>query len=126
MRNSFVLLAICALFTSCQTENKSHQVVEFSNEALSDAIIYEVNIRQFSEEGTFGAFEKHLPELKTLGVDIVWLMPIHPIGALNRKGGLGSYYSISDYRGINPEFGDLEDFKSLVQKIHEEGIYGKT
>lgn len=123
MRNSFVLLAICALFTSCQTENKSHQVVEFSNEALSDAIIYEVNIRQFSEEGTFGAFEKHLPELKALGVDIVWLMPIHPIGALNRKGGLGSYYSISDYRGINPEFGDLEDFKSLVQSIHKEGMF---
>ena len=86
-------------------------------------MIYEANVRQFTPEGTFKAFEEHLPRLKELGVDILWLMPIHPIGVENRKGGLGSYYSIKDYRGVNPEFGDLDDFKSLVNKAHELGMY---
>ena len=85
--------------------------------------IYEVNIRQFSPEGTFAAVESQLPRLKELGTDILWLMPIHPIGELNRKGTLGSYYSIKDYYGINPEFGTAEDFKKLVKKAHEAGMY---
>ncbi len=84
-----------------------------------DANIYEVNIRQYSEEGTFKAFEKDLPRLKEMGVEIVWLMPIHPIGDKNRKGRRGSYYSVKDYKGVNPHFGTLEDFKSLVQRVHE-------
>ncbi len=88
-----------------------------------NASIYEVNIRQFTKEGTFKAFEEHLPRLKDLGVDILWLMPIHPIGELNRKGSVGSYYSVKDYYGVNPEFGTLEDFKALVNKIHELGMY---
>ncbi|MCH1437369.1 MAG: alpha-amylase family glycosyl hydrolase, partial [Flavobacteriales bacterium] len=71
---------------------------------------------------TFAEFQKHIPHLKSLGVDIIWLMPIHPIGELKRKGGLGSYYSIKDYRGINPEFGDRNDFKRLVDTIHEAGM----
>ena len=66
--------------------------------------IYEVNIRQYTPEGTFRAFEKHLPRLKEMGVDILWLMPIQPIGVKNRKGSLGSYYSIKDYLAVNPEF----------------------
>ncbi|MCB2220071.1 MAG: alpha-amylase [Bacteroidetes bacterium] len=81
--------------------------------------IYEVNLRQFSKEGTIKAFEEHLPRLKELGVGILWFMPIQPIGEKNRKGTLGSYYSISNYTAINPEFGTLEDFKSLVKKIHD-------
>lgn len=67
--------------------------------------IYEVNIRQYTEEGNFKAFSKHLKRLKKMGVDVLWLMPIFPISITKRKGSLGSYYSVSDYRSINPEFG---------------------
>jgi len=88
-----------------------------------NASIYEVNIRQYTPEGTFKAFEAHLPRLKELGVDILWLMPINPIGEKNRKGSLGSYYAVKDYKGVNPEFGTLDDFKNLVKKIHELGMY---
>jgi cyclomaltodextrinase / maltogenic alpha-amylase / neopullulanase len=88
-----------------------------------NATIYEVNIRQYTKEGTFSAFEKHLPRLKKMGVDIIWLMPIHPIGELNRKGTLGSYYSVKDFKGVNPDFGTLNDFKNLVKKIHSMGMH---
>ncbi|WP_205501651.1 alpha-amylase family glycosyl hydrolase [Rufibacter psychrotolerans] len=87
-----------------------------------NATIYEVNIRQYTPEGTFKAFEAHLPRLRDMGVDILWLMPIHPIGEQNRKGTLGSYYSVKDYYGVNPEFGTKEDFKALVDKIHSMGM----
>ena len=88
-----------------------------------DKAIYEVNVRQYTEEGNFKAFEKHLPRLKELGADILWLMPIHPIGEKNRKGTLGSYYSVKDYKAVNPEFGTLDEFKSLVKMIHKMGMY---
>ena len=88
-----------------------------------NATIYEVNIRQYTPEGTFKAFESHLPRLKAMGVDIIWLMPIHPIGELKRKGTLGSYYSVKDYYSVNPEFGTRDDFDKLVEKIHEIGMY---
>jgi glycosidase len=84
-----------------------------------NAVIYEANIRQYSPSGTFKEFEKHLPELQKMGVGIIWLMPIHPIGELNRKGSLGSYYSVKDYKAVNPEFGTLKDFKHLVKQIHK-------
>lgn len=84
-----------------------------------NANIYEVNVRQYTPEGTFRAFAEHLPRLKNMGVDILWLMPIHPIGEINRKGTLGSYYSVKDYKGVNPEFGDMEDFKDLVKQVHD-------
>lgn len=87
-------------------------------QALDKATIYEVNIRQYTKEGTIEAFIQHLPRLKKMGVDIIWLMPMHPIGKTNRKGSLGSYYSISDFTGINPEFGTKSDFKNLVEEIH--------
>lgn len=87
------------------------------------ASIYEVNIRQYTQEGTFKAFEQYLPEIKAMGIDIIWLMPIHPIGQVNRKGGLGSYYSVADYLAVNPEFGTQEDFRDLVKKIHQLGMY---
>lgn len=86
------------------------------------ADIYEVNIRQYTPEGTFAAFEKHLPRLKDLGVDILWLMPVQPIGKLNRKGTLGSYYSISNYLTTNPEFGTMADFRHLVNAAHALGV----
>jgi alpha-amylase len=81
--------------------------------------IYEVNIRQYTEEGTLNAFAAHLPRLKDMGVHTLWFMPLQPIGKLHRKGTLGSYYSISDYISLNPEYGTLGDFQSLVEKIHE-------
>ncbi len=88
-----------------------------------NAVIYQVNTRQYTAEGTFKAFEAHLPRLKELGIDILWLMPIQPIGEKNRKGVLGSAYSVKDYYGVNPEFGTLNDFKSLVKKIHSMGMH---
>jgi glycosidase len=81
--------------------------------------IYEVNLRQYTPEGNFAAFQKHIPRLKEMGVDVLWLMPIQPIGLINRKGSLGSYYAIQDYTGVNPEFGSLSDFQSLVKTVHQ-------
>jgi len=89
---------------------------------VKNRTIYEVNIRQYTKGGTFKEFEDHLPRLKELGVGILWFMPIQPIGEKNRKGTLGSYYSISNYSNVNTEFGTLEEFKSLVKKIHGLGM----
>jgi len=80
--------------------------------------IYEVNIRQYTQEGTFAAFSKHLPRLKDMGIEILWLMPITPISKKIRQGTLGSYYACSSYTEINPEFGELADFKNLVNEAH--------
>jgi glycosidase len=87
-----------------------------------DATIYEVNLRQYSPEGTLAAFEKHLPRLKEMGVKILWMMPIHPISKVKRKGSLGSYYAVADYKDVNPEFGTLDDFKAFVEKAHVMGF----
>lgn len=87
------------------------------------AAIYELNTRQFTPEGTFAAAQKQLPRLKELGVDIIWLMPVHEIGEKNRKGGLGSPYSIKDYYSVNPEFGDLDSLKDFVAAAHEIGLF---
>lgn len=87
-----------------------------------NATIYQVNVRQFSPEGTFAAVEKELPRIKALNVDIIWLMPIHPIGEKNRKGSLGSPYSVKDYYGVNPEFGTLADLKRFVATAHGLGL----
>ncbi len=86
------------------------------------AVMYEVNIRQYSEAGTFKAFEADLPRLQELGVDILWLMPIHPISETLRKGSLGSYYAISDYQAVNPEFGTMTDFEDLLSTAKELGF----
>ena len=85
--------------------------------------IYEVNTRQYTPEGTFKAFDPHIKEIKDMGIGIVWFMPINPIGEKNRKGSLGSYYSVKDYKAVNPEFGTLDDFKETVRKVHEAGMY---
>ncbi len=87
------------------------------------ANIYEVNIRQYTPEGTFRAFQKHLPRLQKMGVDILWLMPINPIGKEHRKGTLGSYYSVQNYEAVNPHFGTLNDLKSLVKDAHHRGMH---
>jgi glycosidase len=87
-----------------------------------NATIYEVNVRQYTPEGTFAALQRHLPRLKRMGVDILWLMPIQPIGQKNRKGSLGSYYAIADYTAINPEHGTEADFKRFVDAAHAQGM----
>ncbi|MCR8658623.1 pullulanase-associated domain-containing protein [Paenibacillus endoradicis] len=87
-----------------------------------DSTIYEVNIRQYTPEGSFKAFEAHLPRLKKLGVEILWLMPIHPISEEKRVGTLGSYYAPADYKAVNPEFGTMDDFKNLVDTAHDLGF----
>jgi glycosidase len=86
------------------------------------AVIYEVNVRQYTPEGTLSALRAHLPRLKALGVDILWLMPVQPIGVKNRKGKLGSYYAISDYTAVNRELGTLGDFKAVVDAAHSQGL----
>jgi alpha-amylase len=88
-----------------------------------NATIYEVNVRQYTPEGTFNAFAQHLPRLQKMGVSVLWLMPINPIGEQNRKGSLGSYYSVRDYRAVNPEFGTVADLQDLVKQAHELGMY---
>lgn len=84
--------------------------------------IYEVNIRQYTPEGTFKAFEKHLDRLKNMGVQTLWFMPINPIGIVDRKGVMGSYYAVSDFKAVNPEFGTMEDWKALVKHAHDMGF----
>jgi len=88
----------------------------------TDATIYEVNIRQYTPEGTIAAFEKQLPRLKDLGVEILWIMPINPISEKNRKGTLGSYYASQDYKKLNPEYGTIDDFKHMVSEAHKLGF----
>ena len=87
-----------------------------------NSVVYEVNVRQFSPEGTFKGVEAQLPRLKDLGVDVLWLMPMFEIGQVERKGSLGSYYAISDYKKVNPEFGTMEDFEHLLAVAHRLGF----
>ncbi|MCW0481514.1 alpha-amylase family glycosyl hydrolase [Gaoshiqia sediminis] len=123
----FILIWVGIGLTACLPKQKpADQQEETSSriqpEWLKDAVLYEVNIRQYTPEGTFDAFAEHLPRLKELGVDILWIMPIHPISEEKRKGSLGSYYAVQDYTGINPEFGTLDDFKELVNQAHDLGF----
>ncbi|RYY61813.1 MAG: alpha-amlyase, partial [Chitinophagaceae bacterium] len=125
-----LLLLLSLLLTAAAQAQKTNAryrpkpYVELQHPAWSrNAVLYQVNIRQYTPEGTFKAFAAHLPRLKALGVDILWLMPIHPIGREKRKGVLGSEYSVRDYYGVNPEFGTLQDFKDLVRAAHAQGMH---
>lgn len=139
-----IALALVGLFAfiACETEEKKEtkKIAPISNQVLESAVIYEANIRQYSTEGTFDAFTKDIPQLKDLGVKIIWLMPVFPISQTKRKatGGdfaskiedpkerakaLGSYYAVSDFKKINPEFGTIEDFRELVKTAHENNMY---
>ena len=134
MKKIIFLSAILLIFSSCRKNNNSEKI------NIKNAVIYEVNIRQYSEQGTFEEFTKDIPMLKELGVKIIWAMPIFPISKTKRKatGGdfayliedkekrdkmLGSYYAVSDYGKINPEFGTIDDFRNLVDTAHENGMY---
>jgi len=119
VKKLFILLAVSVSSLVLFAQPKpSFKTVEWSK----NVTIYEVNVRQFSESGTFKALEAKLPELKSLGVGILWLMPINPIGEKNRKLPLGSYYAVRNYTGINPEFGTEAHFHDMVNKAHEMGM----
>lgn len=144
MKNVLVVLCLALGMISCKKAEESPKVAAelpaVSPELADNAVIYEVNIRQYSPEGTFNAFTSDIPKLKKMGVKILWLMPIHEIGLKNRKATgdksieqitdpkekekyLGSYYSVKDYRSINPKFGTKADLAKLIQTAHENGIY---
>lgn len=89
---------------------------------LRNQVMYSIYVRNHTEEGTFRAIEPDLPRIKALGTDIIWLLPIHPIGVLKKKGTLGCPYAIRDYRDVNPTYGTMEDFKHLVEEIHKHGM----
>ncbi|WP_299667744.1 alpha-amylase family glycosyl hydrolase [uncultured Polaribacter sp.] len=143
---SIFLMAICVF--SCTKEKKevlqeaTKKITPISKSDIETAVIYEANIRQYSPEGTFEEFTKDIPEIKKLGVKIIWLMPVFPISETKRKatGGadskfasefpkeeqskyLGSYYAVSDFTKINPEFGTIKDFRALIKTAHKNGIY---
>lgn len=84
--------------------------------------VYEVNVRQYTKKGTFKAFAKNLDRLNDMGVQTLWFMPITPISKVDRKGSLGSYYAVSNYTAVNPEFGTIKDFKKLVAEAHKLGM----
>src|SRR5665647_580868 len=121
-----LLLVIAITIAGCSVSGKKKELKPFVSDVIhpewsENSVIYEVNIRQYTPEGTFNAFAEHLPRLKSLGVDILWFMPTFPIGVLNRKGELGSYYSVRDFMNVNPAYGTLDDFKSLIEKAHSLG-----
>ena len=141
-------LFIISALIACKEEPKSvetqeESVVEYApitDEDLETAVIYEANIRQYSEAGTFNEFTKDIPELKELGVKVIWLMPIFPISEKNRKAKgdlmveeiedenerkkyLGSYYAVADYTGINPDLGTEEDLDALIKTAHDNGMF---
>jgi glycosidase len=127
MKQSIILLCIGFLvsMSGCETNRRdtpvdvSHRSARISEEWVHDGIIYEVFLRSFSSEGTFAGLEKKLPELRDLGVTVLWLMPIHPVGEENKKGALGSPYSVRDYFDVNPEFGTMDDFTGLLAAAHD-------
>jgi len=122
------LFTVAILFSGCDFTKKESPKATPYPEWVKNSVIYEINTRQYSPEGTFKALEADLPRIKELGIDILWMMPIYPIGEKDRKvpegakTSLGSYYSIRDYEAVNPEFGTKEDFKSLVDKAHGMGF----
>ena len=121
---ALVLLAVTVLGTACSLSKTEAVPTETkAPEWTKTAVLYEVNLRQYTKSGTINEFSEHLDTLKDMGVNTLWFMPIHPISVTNRSGKLGSYYSVSDYRDVNPEFGTKEDFKALVDKAHEMGFH---
>lgn len=151
MKKTISIFLVAAMLLACKTEKKEVakkevketkevSIAPVTNEMMESAVIYEANIRQYSKEGTFEQFTKDIPQLKELGVKIIWLMPVFPISQTKRKatGGdfasklsdpkeqekaLGSYYAVSDFTKINPEFGTIENFRDLVKTAHENGMY---
>lgn len=124
---ALALLAPALLFAASaplreSAQPSAHERAVGLPEWARGSTIYEINVRQYSASGKFAAVTADLPRLQALGVDILWLMPIHPIGELHRKGPLGSYYAVKDYLGVNPEFGTEADLRALVEGVHARGL----
>lgn len=112
-----ILIAALAVLMFASCAEKSHHAAW-----TYDAVVYEMNVRQYTPEGTFAAAQAQLPRLKELGVDVIWLMPIYPIGEKERKGTLGSYYAVKDYSSVNPEFGTMQDFDAFLAEAKSQGF----
>ncbi len=146
MKQLVITLLSLSMMISCKKEEKMEQtqtpevMAAVSPEMMENAVIYEANIRQYSPEGTFNAFTKDIPQLKELGIKVIWVMPIFPISETKRKATgdkfaheiedenerkkyLGSYYAVTDFTKVNPEFGTIEDFRKLVKTAHDNGMY---
>ncbi|MBK6565975.1 MAG: alpha-amylase [Saprospiraceae bacterium] len=127
--NWFFILSILGLIVyPCCTSIKKTAPTKMTEQIFSlpewakHANIYEVNIRQYTPEGTFNAFRKHLPRLQKMGVEILWFMPVYPISTTKKKGSLGSYYAVSDFRSTNPKFGTINEFKAIIDEAHKLGM----
>jgi glycosidase len=120
----FVLGILVFSLVACQTKNdiQESEIIDGHPAWMMQGNVYEVNIRQYTPEGTFRAFEAHLDRLRDMGVHTLWFMPIQPISKKDRKGTLGSYYAVADYTGINPEYGTMDDWKHLVESAHAKGF----
>ncbi len=129
-----LIFTLLIIFVSCKEKPKEMASEESGSQMTSNekpnvpgwhksATIYEVNLRHFTPEGTFRAFEAHIPRLKEMGIDILWMMPIHPVSEKNRKGELGSPYAAADYYDTNPDFGTLDDFRHMMKAVHDAGMY---
>ncbi len=128
MRKMILVFSVITIIYSCKTKvKKPDPVIDVKVEIthpewITHGNIYEVNLRQYTREGTFKAFAQHLERLKDMGVQTLWFMPITPISKLERKGTLGSYYAVADYMGVNPEYGTLAEWEQLVDSIHSKGM----
>lgn len=111
-----LIAALAVLMLASCAEKSPHAAWTY------DAVVYEMNVRQYTPEGTFAAAQAQLPRLKELGVDVIWLMPIYPIGEKERKGTLGSYYAVKDYCAVNPEFGTMQDFEAFLTEAKSQGF----
>lgn len=121
MRKAILLATMGLGLLSCTTQNITKNM-DLPQDWKHTTNIYEVNLRQYTKEGTFKAFEKEMPRLKNMGVKTLWFMPVTPIAQLNKKGSLGSQYAASDYTSINPEFGTMDEFKHMVNEAHRLGF----
>ncbi|MBD5370529.1 MAG: alpha-amylase [Bacteroides sp.] len=121
MKTKMMAAALAALM-GASSAVAAPKVPKSAPDWMENAVIYEANLRQGTAERNLKGLQKRLPALKDLGVDIVWLMPIHPISETNRKGTLGSYYAVKDYKAVNPEFGTIEDFREFVRTAHAHGM----
>ncbi|HMB63565.1 MAG TPA: alpha-amylase family glycosyl hydrolase [Eudoraea sp.] len=133
MRTSLFLILL-TMTTGGKEYNQGKAKMEATGDTMSylkprvpdwhkNATIYEVNLRHFTPEGTFRAFEAHIPRLKEMGMDILWFMPINPVSVKNRKGELGSPYAAADYYDTNPDFGTMDDFRHMMKAVQDAGMY---
>jgi len=123
-----LFIALSVTITGCFVFGKKKEIKPFHSDVVhpewsKNSVLYEVNVRQYTDQGTFNAFAEHLPRLKSLGVNVLWFMPTFPIGIVNKKGELGSYYSVRDFMDVNPNYGKIDDFKAVIIKAHDLGMH---